>query len=181
MASQNFTGNNIQFSGASVSLGTSTAASTINVGTGATLAATAKTVNIGTNGVATSTTAINIGSAVSTTTITLNGTVTATGLTNSVKAWVNFNGTGTVAIRASYNVSSITDNGVGDYTVNFTTAMTDANYAMSGFAGDSLFSVGVTLSSWGTYTQTTSAFRLKVYYGTSSQVDTTNILATFIR
>ena len=44
------------------------------------------------------------------------------------KAWVNFNGTGTVAIRASYNVSSITDNGVGDYTVNFTTAMVDANY-----------------------------------------------------
>jgi hypothetical protein len=45
------------------------------------------------------------------------------------RAWVNFNGTGTVAIRASGNVSSITDNGVGDYTVNFTTAMQDANYA----------------------------------------------------
>jgi hypothetical protein len=47
------------------------------------------------------------------------------------RAWVNFNGTGTVAIRASGNVSSITDNGVGDYTVNFTTAMPDANYAIS--------------------------------------------------
>jgi hypothetical protein len=47
------------------------------------------------------------------------------------RAWVNFNGTGTVAIRASGNVSSITDNGVGDYTVNFTTAMPDANYAWS--------------------------------------------------
>ena len=46
------------------------------------------------------------------------------------RAWVNFNGTGTVAIRASGNVSSITDNGVGDYTVNFTTAMQDANYAV---------------------------------------------------
>ena len=45
------------------------------------------------------------------------------------RAWVNFNGTGTVAIRASFNVSSITDNGTGDYTVNFTTAMPDANYA----------------------------------------------------
>ena len=51
------------------------------------------------------------------------------------KAWVNFNGTGTVAIRASYNVSSITDNGVGDYTVNFTTAMADANYAVVGTSG----------------------------------------------
>jgi hypothetical protein len=45
------------------------------------------------------------------------------------KAWVNFNGSGVVSIRANYNVSSITDNGVGDYTVNFTTAMPDANYA----------------------------------------------------
>ena len=44
------------------------------------------------------------------------------------RAWVNFNGTGTVAIRASGNVSSITDNGTGDYTVNFTTAMQDKNY-----------------------------------------------------
>ena len=47
------------------------------------------------------------------------------------RAWVNFNGTGTVAIRASGNVSSITDNGVGQYTVNFTTAMPDANYAVA--------------------------------------------------
>ena len=47
------------------------------------------------------------------------------------RAWVNFNGTGTVAIRASGNVSSITDNGTGDYTVNFTTAMQDANYGVS--------------------------------------------------
>ena len=46
------------------------------------------------------------------------------------KAWVNFNGTSTVSIRASYNVSSITDNGVGDYTVNFTTALADTNYSV---------------------------------------------------
>ena len=45
------------------------------------------------------------------------------------RAWVNFNGTGTPAIRASGNVSSITDNGTGDYTINFTTAMPDANYS----------------------------------------------------
>ena len=45
------------------------------------------------------------------------------------RAWVNFNGTGTVAIRASGNVTSITDNNTGDYTVNFTTAMPDANYS----------------------------------------------------
>jgi hypothetical protein len=47
------------------------------------------------------------------------------------RAWCNFNGTGTVAIRASGNVTSITDNGTGDYTVNFSTAMPDANYCFS--------------------------------------------------
>jgi len=51
------------------------------------------------------------------------------------RAWVNFNGTGTVAIRASFNVSSITDNGTGDYTVNMTTAMSDANYSITGASG----------------------------------------------
>jgi len=66
-------------------------------------------------------------------------TVTASALTTasgsapsySARAWVNFNGTGTVAINASGNVSSITDNGTGDYTVNFTTSMPDANYSWS--------------------------------------------------
>lgn len=53
------------------------------------------------------------------------------------RAWVNFNGTGTVAIRASGNVSSITDNGTGDYTINFTTALPDADYAVVGTASQS--------------------------------------------
>ena len=52
------------------------------------------------------------------------------------RAWVSFDGTGTVAIRASGNVSSITDNGTGNYTVNFTTAMPDANYAISHGGGN---------------------------------------------
>ena len=54
----------------------------------------------------------------------------ANAVNGSAKAWVNFNGTGTVAIRQSYNVSSITDNGTGDYTVNFTNAMTDTNFSI---------------------------------------------------
>lgn len=48
------------------------------------------------------------------------------------KAWVNFNGTGTVAIRDDYNVNSITDNGGGSYTVNFTNSLPDTNYAPIG-------------------------------------------------
>jgi hypothetical protein len=62
------------------------------------------------------------------------------------RAWVNFNGTGTVAIRASGNVTSITDNGTGDYTVNFTTAMPDANYSV--VAGSSFTANGVRGSVW---------------------------------
>ena len=56
----------------------------------------------------------------------------------SAKAWVNFNGIPTVSIRASYNVSSITVNGTGDYTMNFTNALVDTNYTMAGsFEGGS--------------------------------------------
>jgi hypothetical protein len=63
----------------------------------------------------------------------------------AARAWVNFNGTGTVAIRASGNVSSITDNGVGDYTVNFTTAMQDADFCVAGacqYASDNVSNPG---------------------------------------
>ena len=57
-------------------------------------------------------------------------TVSGTAPLYMCRAWVNFNGTSTVTIRASGNVTSITDNGVGDYTVNFTTAMPDGNYSV---------------------------------------------------
>jgi hypothetical protein len=60
-----------------------------------------------------------------------NSLTTAQIYNGAAKAWVNFNGTGTVAIRAQFNVSSITDNGTGDYTVNFTSALADANYAVT--------------------------------------------------
>jgi len=50
-------------------------------------------------------------------------TVATSYITNgSAKAWVNFNGTGTIAIRTSQGVTSLTDNGTGDYTVNFSTS-----------------------------------------------------------
>lgn len=61
----------------------------------------------------------------------LSGAQTGTAPIYGARAWVNFNGTGTVAIRASGNVSSITDNGVGDYTVNFTIPMQDAGYSFT--------------------------------------------------
>jgi len=66
------------------------------------------------------------------------------------RAWVNFNGTGTVAIRASGNVSSITDNDVGDFTMNFITAMPDVKYSLSnssyGLTYNAIFDAGTPLS-----------------------------------
>jgi hypothetical protein len=65
-------------------------------------------------------------------------TVSGTAPLYMARAWVNFNGTGTVAIRASGNVSTISDNGTGNYTVNFTSAIVDANYACTvGLGNDS--------------------------------------------
>lgn len=88
------------------------------------------------------------------------------------RAWVNFNGTGTVAIRASGNVTSITDNGVGDYTINFTTAMPDADYAMVGLANNVLID--------DTATRTASACRIQgASYGGSASDGTYNNVAIF--
>lgn len=79
-----------------------------------------------------------------------------------IKAWVNFNGTGTVAIRASDNVASITDNGAGDYTINFTTAISDANYAVVATAGASGTSAGSNRYATAISEQTTTSVRIHV-------------------
>jgi hypothetical protein len=52
-------------------------------------------------------------------------------INGSAKAWVNFNGEGTLAIRASFNVASVTDLGTGYYRINFTNAMEDDNYSVA--------------------------------------------------
>jgi hypothetical protein len=76
------------------------------------------------------------------------------------RAWVNFNGTGTVAIRASGNVSSITDNGTGQYTVNLTSAMPDANAAPVVSASDN--SLGQRAS--GAHMASSSSVRVGTFY-----------------
>lgn len=96
------------------------------------------------------------------------------------RAWVNFNGTGTVAIRASFNVSSITDNGTGDYTVNFTTAMPDANYAYAGSSGQNDNTTLISVSSGST--QTASAARLHTTFQNSvGNFDAPNVHVAFFR
>lgn len=98
------------------------------------------------------------------------------------RAWVNFNGTGTVAIRASGNVSSITDNGTGDYTVNFTTAMPDANYSIIS-SSEGGGSVGNPPYQRGNYPITsTSSIRLTFFNQSASIfVDPTYCCAAIIR
>lgn len=92
------------------------------------------------------------------------------------RAFVNFDGTGTVTIRAQYNVSSITDNGVGDYTVNFTTALADANYATCITAGGSTGSWTELLPS----TYSTSAVRMNSR-GTTSNADNSYFCVAIFR
>ena len=100
------------------------------------------------------------------------------------RAWVNFNGTGVVAIRASGNVTAITDNGTGDYTVNFTNAMPDANYAIAGTSGQSaavsnMNCVGRNLDN---SLQTTAAVRLyNLVTNTSGAIDNPNIFVSIFR
>jgi hypothetical protein len=83
------------------------------------------------------------------------------------RAWVNFNGIGTVAIRASGNVSSITDNGTGNYTVNFTVAMPDANYSAPFSSGDD--SISDMIAGVGDYT--TSSCRITTRNGGNTGAD----------
>ena len=95
------------------------------------------------------------------------------------KAWVNFNGTGTVAIRASYNVSSITDNGTGDYTVNFTTAMPDTSYAPIADCNWDDSSQNL-VTTWRNIT--TSSCRVRTVYGINSvNYDALGVFATIFR
>jgi hypothetical protein len=99
-------------------------------------------------------------------------TVSGTAPIYPCRAWVNFNGTGTVAIRASGNVTSITDNGTGNYTVNFTTAMPDANYAVAGQ------SQGILLK--GT-TNTSSAYQVINYNSGFVATDYADVYLQFFR
>ena len=96
------------------------------------------------------------------------------------KAWVNFNGTGTVAIRASGNVTSITDVGVGTYTINFTAAMPDTNYAtVTAFGGSGSADWGGGLDS----ARTVSTTSAPIYsaYSTNAKADCDQINVAIFR
>jgi hypothetical protein len=95
------------------------------------------------------------------------------------RAWVNFNGTGTVAIRASGNVSSITDNGTGAYTINFTNAMPDANYSVGQATGDG---TGAGKFIFGfTATPTTTTYKILTTTFPGADADISYISVAFFR
>ena len=95
------------------------------------------------------------------------------------RAWVNFVGTGTVSINASGNVSSITDNAVGNYTVNFTTAMPDDDYSVNGSTSsavnNNVFIAGASVL------PTTSAYRFNTRASSNVNLDMPIVNVNFIR
>jgi hypothetical protein len=91
----------------------------------------------------------------------------------AARAWVNFNGTGTVAIRASGNVSSITDNGTGSYIVNFTNSMPDTNYSV--VKSDNFYSLG------DVKTFNTNNVTVQSYQAIGSAVDTSIFCVAIFR
>jgi hypothetical protein len=93
---------------------------------------------------------------------------------SACKAWINFNGTGTPAIRADYNVASITDNGVGDYTINFSNALADANYVVVGLQNSTnTTTIAVTA-------QTTAGFTIEVSQSGVGPVDRSVVMLMVI-
>ena len=94
------------------------------------------------------------------------------------KAWVNFNGTGTVAIRAAFNVSSIQDDGTGIYTIKFTQPMPDANYCVN--ASASTTSIGSKIRVMEGYS--TAAVTIRTSGGdTSQQADAESVFVSIFR
>ena len=93
------------------------------------------------------------------------------------RAWVNFNGTGTVAIRAAFNVSSVTDGGVGIYTINFTDAFADTNYAPVAATSQGIMDVpGATTS-----TKTTIALGANTRSNTGVLTDVSSVSVAIFR
>lgn len=96
-----------------------------------------------------------------------NSTSSTNCIQGSAKAWINYKGTTTQSIRASYNVSSVTYNGTGDYTINMTNALTDTNYALSALAGrTSTNATNLCIADMSSSTpRTTSSFRVNITTG----------------
>lgn len=108
-----------------------------------------------------------------------NSTSATNAIQGSAKAWVNFIGS-TGVIRASYNVSSVTRNGVGDYTVNMTNTLADANYSVSGLCGGTANVGWIWLADQIT-ARTTSLFRFYTLNNTTAVADPAQVNISVFR
>lgn len=107
----------------------------------------------------------------------------ATVVDGSAKAWVNFGGTGTVAVRQAFNVTSVTDNGTGDYTVAFTNNLASSNIALAGMARRSTagtfivqLEIAANASSMGDW-----GFQVKVYDNAGNPIDAETVMCAAFR
>ena len=98
-----------------------------------------------------------------------------------VRAWVNFDGTGTVSIRDSGNVSSITDNGPGIYTLNFSTSLVDANYAIGGAASHTDHQLSILAIDGTSKVKTTSACKIRLRKNANSTEDASDVSVILLR
>ena len=106
------------------------------------------------------------------------GSVTTDYVVNgSAKAWVNFNGTGTIAARDSLNLSGLLDNGTGDYTVTISSAMSNANYCYTALGGDTSGSLSVRIEN--PSNRTTTTIDLISYNTSNAQLDIQDVNSLF--
>ena len=110
---------------------------------------------------------------------------TGTQIGTLCRAFVNFNGTtnigGFCTIRGSFNVTSVADNGTGDYTVNITTAMPDANYSAACLSGRTDNTSPSQLRAIATYSQTTSAIKINTFDSATTKVDDAYVSVSIFR
>jgi hypothetical protein len=104
-----------------------------------------------------------------------NSTAMSTINQGTAKAWINFNGGGTIAARDSFNNASITDNGTGDYTVTITSAMANVNYAHVGTAGQGNTSLTALCQCFNLANPTTTASRYQTPYANGYLLDPSNV------
>lgn len=123
----------------------------------------------------------NAGNTAWTTMATIGKSLVADDSSQVAKAWVNFTGTGTPAITRAFNVTSITDNGVGDYTLNFTTALADATYCITGSANNSSANLGAVCQPYTLAAPTAAAVRVQTPYVNGGLSDYPNVHVVIFR
>ncbi len=96
------------------------------------------------------------------------------------KAWVNFNGTGTIATRDSFNLSSLSDIGTGEYSVTIASAMSDTNYAVIGAVGRNANDGSMFSNPVGTTANTTTTQRVKGLYADGGPIDMTQMCSSLL-